>query len=131
MLLFLSISLELNAQRNPRHGNRGRHHKKVVVVKRSPFRPARVSVYYPRWRPTHAYSRRWIYFPKYNLYWDNWREHYVFWNGKAWLSQAAVPAVIVNVTLENEKSTELKEEEDDEDDIYRANSDHKSSYKPE
>lgn len=112
------------------HPNRAHHHAKVVV-KRSPFRPAKVIVYHPHWGPKHAIHRRWVFFPKYNLYWDNWRNHYYFYNGTLWISQPTPPPVIVNVNLDNEKHYELKEDEDDVDDVYKGNDTHKTEYKPE
>lgn len=115
------------------HGGRHPHHEKnkVVVVKRSPYRPNKVIVYHPYWHKNYAYNRRWVYFPKYNLYWDNWRNHYVFYNGTIWLSQPTAPPVIVNVNLENEKKAELTEDSDDVDDVYKDNSKHKEEVKPD
>lgn len=116
-----------------RGGHAHRHHgpHRVVVVKPSPFRPAKVVVYHPAWGPQFYTYRRWVFFPKYNIYWDNWRNHYVFWNGTIWLSQPAPPPVIINVNLENEKHYDLKEKDDDTDDIYQGNTQHKTEYKPE
>jgi hypothetical protein len=116
------------AQRGAHQGHR-HPHKRARMVKRSVYRPARVVVYQPRWRPNYAYHRRWVYFPRHNFYWDNWRNHYVFWNGSIWLSQATAPAPIVNLNLEKEKAVELKETEDDQDDIYNTNQSHKTEYK--
>ena len=127
-LLFIFLSTELAAQHPHR---RHRRAKKVVVVKRSPYRPAKVVVYRPHWRPTYTYHRRWVFFPRYNIYWDNWRNHYVFWNGAVWVSQATAPPVIVNVNLEKEHNVELPENEEDEDDVYKSNETHKSQYKNE
>jgi hypothetical protein len=72
-----------------------------------------------------------VFFPKYNLYWDNWRNHYYFYNGNAWISQPTAPPVIVNVNLEKEKHYELKESDDDKDAINEENESHKTEYKPE
>jgi hypothetical protein len=55
----------------------------------------------------------------------------VFWNGVIWVSQASAPPVVVNVNLENEKHQELKEADDDTDDIYKDNNQHKEEIKPE
>lgn len=131
-IILLVTSLNLNAQKG-RGYHPHRHHagKKVVVVKRSPYRPKKAVVFYPAWRPKYAYHRRWVYFPKYNLYWDNWRNHYMFWNGAIWVSQATAPPVIVKVNLENEKHQELKEDDDDVDDVYKDNSKHKEEIKPD
>jgi hypothetical protein len=107
----------------------GHHHK--VVVKRSVYRPAKIVVYHPHWGPKRAIHRRWVYFPKHNIYWDNWRNHYVYWNGTVWFSQPTPPPVIVNINLDNEKQHELKEDDDDTDDVYKSNDSHKTEYKPE
>lgn len=130
VLALLASSTKVVAQRG--HPHKSHYHgKKGVVVKRSSYRPVKVVVYHPHWRPKYAYNRRWVYFPKYNFYWDNWRNHYVFLNGAVWTSQATAPPIIVNVNLENEKSTELKEDDDDTDDIYKNNSTHKEEIKPD
>lgn len=130
LIIFLFISLQFFGQKGKGKGHAHHHrhgHKKVVVVKRSHYRPAKVVVYHPHWRPKYAYNRRWVYFPRYNFYWDNWRNHYVFYNGGAWVSQPTAPPVIVNVNLENEKNIELKEDDDDVDDVYQYNIKHKEA----
>ena len=140
--VFLLGSNHLTAQRRGGGGHGGGHkhghgpgHRHAgpakVVVKPSPFRPAKIVVYRPVWGPKYYIHRRWVYFPKYNIYWDNWRNHYVFWNGSIWFSQPSPPPVIVNINLENEKHYELKEADDDTDDVYKGNDTHKSEYKPE
>lgn len=135
IIAFLILgTAKLNAQKHGgghHHGHPHKAHRAKVVVKRSPFRPARVVVFHPYWGPKRAIHRRWVFFPKYNLYWDNWRNHYYFYNGTAWISQPTPPPVIVNVNLDNEKQYELKEDEDDVDDVYKGNDNHKSDYKPE
>lgn len=131
-LLTLMFGNKVFAQK--RHGGYPRHphrHSKVVVVKRSPYRPNKVIVYKPYWRPNFSYSRRWVFFPKYNIYWDNWRNNYVFYSGTVWVSQPTAPPLIVNVNLNKEKNYELKEEEEDVDDIYKSNDTHKTEYKPD
>lgn len=110
------------------HHHHHGHGKKVVVSK---FRPAKIVVYHPYWGPRHAFNRRWVYFPRHNFYWDNWRQSYIYWNGTIWLTTVTVPPVIVNVKLEDEKQYELKETDDDVDDVYKTNDNHKTEYKPE
>ena len=110
------------------HGNRHRS-KEVVVVKHSAYRPNNVVVYHPYWHSNYEYHRRWVYFPHYNMYWDNWRNHYVYRSGDVWISQPTAPAIIVNVNLQKEKHMELREDEDDMDDVYDRNSHHQSRYK--
>ncbi|MBA2611683.1 MAG: hypothetical protein H0U95_06925 [Bacteroidetes bacterium] len=133
IIISLFVSTNFFAQKGRGHGHgghRGRHGK-VVVVKRSSYRPAKIVVYHPYWRPKYAYNRRWVYFPRYNFYWDNWRNHYVYYNNNVWVSQPTAPPVIVNVNLENEKSVELNETDDDVDDVYQNNSKHKEEIKPD
>lgn len=142
VLGFILIgTFSLSAQKGGHgHGHGGGHpHGKMmgphphakVIVKPSPFRPAKIVVYHPYWGPKRAIYRRWVYFPKYNIYWDNWRNHYVFWNGAIWYSQPTPPPVIVNINLDKEKQYELKDSDDDTDDVYKSNETHKTEYKPE
>ncbi len=107
------------------------HHGAKVVVKKSIYRPAKFVIYHPFWGPKRAYNRRWVYFPGHNFYWDNWRNHYVFWNGTIWVSNPSPPPTVVNINIDNEKHYELKDSEDDEDDVYKTNDTHKQEYKPE
>lgn len=135
--LFLLGYSNLSAQKkgHGHHGGKGKghHHHRPgkKVIKRSVYRPAKIIVYHPHWGPKRAYNRRWVYFPKHNFYWDNWRNHYVFWNGTIWLTNPTPPPTVVNITIENEKHYELKDDDDDVDDVYQSNNDHKTEYKPE
>ena len=132
--LLVFGAFQLSAQKKGGHHHHGHpkaHRHGKVVVKRSVFRPAKIVVYHPYWGPKRTIHRRWVFFPKYNLYWDNWRNHYYFFNGAAWISQPTPRPVIVNVNLDNEKHYELKEDEDDVDDVYKGNDTHKTEYKPE
>ncbi len=143
LVLISVLLLNTNSFSQRRHGGKNgkvvvvkkrhgyRHRNKVVIVKRSPYRPNKIVVYKPYWRPNYAYNRRWVYFPRYNFYWDNWRSHYVYYDGGMWVSQPTAPAIIINVNLDKEKNYELKEEEEDEDDVYKSNDTHKTDYKPE
>lgn len=131
LLMMLLINIHLYGQKRVHRVHHHGRHGKVVVVKRSPYRPHRVRVYHPAWHPAFSYNRRWVFFPKYNLYWDNWRNHYRFWNGTIWISQPTPPPVIVNVNLNQEKHYELKEQDDDKDSIDTENDIHKSEYKPD
>lgn len=102
-----------------------------AVVVRSKYRPAKVVVYHPYWRPAYTYHRRWVYFPRYNFYWDNWRNGYYYLSGPTWIFATTPPPAVINIKIENEKSYELKENEDDVDDVYKINDDHKKDYKEE
>lgn len=117
-LLFISLDFFGQHGHGRGRGHGGKHNEKVVVVKRSPYRPAKVVVYHPYWRPAYTYHRRWVYFPKYNIYWDNWRNHYVYLNGAVWMSQPTPPSIIVNINLADEPHQELPEDRDDIDEVY-------------
>lgn len=127
LLVLLLAGTEISAQRVVVEEEAGhpRRAREEVVVTRSRYRPARVVVYHPYWGPHFDYHRRWIYFPRYNIYWDNWRNHYVFRNGNVWISQPTAPPVLVNVNLNKARAVELSEKEDDMDEIYQSNGVHK------
>lgn len=131
-LAFLIIALvfisELSfSQRHERHGrHRG---KRVVVVKHSRYRPRRVTVFRPAWHPQWACQRRWVYFPRHNFYWDNWRSHYMVYSGSVWVSQSGAPTSAGKLNLADEKYYELNEADDDNDEIAVANNEHREKYK--
>ncbi|HRG01623.1 MAG TPA: hypothetical protein PKZ75_10925 [Bacteroidia bacterium] len=103
---------------------------RVVVVK-SRYRPAKLVVFHPVWGPKRAFNRRWVFFPKHNFYWDNWRQMYVYRNGTVWVVNATPPPTVVNINIDNEKHYELKETDDDVDDVYQTNNVHQTEYKSE
>lgn len=132
LIILSSDAMVAQHGRDQGRGNRqgrGHHHNKVVVVRRSPYRPTKVVVYHPHWYPKYSYNRRWVFFPRYNLYWDNWRNHYVYWDGGVWVSREQAPALIVNVNLSKERNVELRDDDDDDDDIYKSNTKHQQAYK--
>jgi len=107
----------------------GRGRRGNVVVVRSVYRPARrIRVYHPAWRPAYAYHRRWVYFPRYNFYWDNWRRGYYYKSGPVWVFNATPPPAVINVNLQTEKNYELNQNDDDVDDIYSSNNSHQTQY---
>ena len=124
IILAVFISESSFAQRRDRH--RG---KRVVVVKHSRFRPKRVVAFRPAWHPKWTCQRRWVYFPRHNFYWDNWRNHYVVYRGTGWVSQANTPTEVANVYLADEKFYELNEVDDDNDYIAMENTQHKEKFK--
>ena len=138
ILLLTSISFAQKGRGNRKgqphnginHQAKMNHHNKVVG-RRSVYRPKTVVVYHPGWAPKRNYNRRWVYFPRHNFYWDNWRQVYVYRNANIWVSNPTPPPIIVNVNIENEKHYELKEDDDDTDDVYKTNETHTTEYKPE
>jgi hypothetical protein len=108
-----------NGNRNHENNQQGKvNHHNRKNVKRSVYRPTTIVVYHPNWAPKRNYNRRWVYFPGHNFYWDNWRQIYVYRNGNVWISNPNPPSFIININLGAEKHYELKEDDDDTDDIY-------------
>lgn len=97
---------------------------KAVVVKHKKVHSKKVAVYHPHWAPQKAYYRRWVYFPKYNFYWDNYRGVYVYRKGNVWVTSVGAPAVAINIDLSKEKQVELPEENDAVDEVYKNNDVH-------
>jgi hypothetical protein len=110
--------------------NHPKHHKNnhVKVIKKSKFRPVKSSVFHPHWAKNKNFNRRWVYFPKYNCYWDNWRNVYFYKEKSKWLYSSTTPAVLIQIELEKEKYYELKDTEDEIDEIYINNETHSSEY---
>lgn len=140
-LLLFSTSIFAQGRHNGGGGHRARGNSKVIVkghphgpkrvVVVSKYRPAKMVVYHPYWRPAYAYHRRWVYFPRYNFYWDNWRNGYYYMSGPTWIFNTTPPPAIININIDNEKNYELKDSDDDIDDVYKTNEVHKTDYKPE
>lgn len=114
---------------------RERHHydrdREVVAVRRWHHRGRRVVVFHPVWGPKLVYHHRWVYFPRYNFYWDNVRGMYVYLNHNAWVVSASVPSFAVRINLNEARKVELPDQSDDIDNIQDHNSQHVSLYKAE
>lgn len=111
LLIFALMLLGSSAFAQHRGG-----HERVVV--RSTYRPASITVFHPVWHPHYDYHRRWVYFPRYRMYWDNWRNHYVYMNNGVWVSDPVAPGFVVNVDLSKADRRELEERYDDNDEVY-------------
>lgn len=104
--------------------------KKVVVVKNNRHHLFRRSaVYHPHWAPRMSYHSRWVYFPRYNFYWDNYSNVYVVKTGTVWITYKTSPKELENVDLSKEKSTELSKENDSKDSIQDQNAEHQRVYR--
>lgn len=134
ILLITNISYAQKGKGHGKANHASKHHQGSNIhhknkIKRSVYRPKTFVVYHPGWAPKKKFNRRWVYFPRHNFYWDNWREVYVYRNANTWITNATPPSIIVNVTIENEKHYELKESDDDSDDVYSTNYIHTEQYK--
>jgi hypothetical protein len=118
---FIFLMNSIAYGQHHKHRPARNHHHHPHVKHRSQFRPAVVVVYRPHWAPQREIHRRWVYFPKHRLYWDNWRNLYFYPNGAVWVSSPGLPAHLIHLKLEEEKYKELKESDDDNDEIYLDN----------
>lgn len=134
MVLAVLATFSVSAQQRPpqhKHKTVRTHENKRVVVNHSRYRPTKIVVYHPVWGPRHAFHHRWVFFPRYNFYWDNWRNMYVYRSNNLWVTSVSAPPIVVNVNLESEHQYELREDWDDNDDVYYNNDEHLKVYKEE
>lgn len=104
---------------------------KVVVVKNKNHHVKKVKVYHPHWAPRANFHRRWVYFPRYNFYWDNYRNVYVVRNGAVWVISKTAPSEVKNVDLSKENNVELGEDTDEQDSVQVKNAEHQKEFKVE
>jgi hypothetical protein len=105
------------------------HNREVVAVRKWHHRGHKVVIFHPVWGPRLAYHHRWVYFPRYNFYWDNVRRVYVYRSNNVWIVNETVPACAIKVDLNAEQKVELPDQADDNDSIQDQNSEHVSLYK--
>ena len=86
-------------------------------------------IYHPAWGPRLTFRNRWIYFPLYDVYWDNVRNVYIIKRGNKWVTLNTKPKEIEKVDLLKERIVELKDEENKTDVIQEKNAEHKEKYK--
>lgn len=122
--VFSQNKIVVAKERNPKDN-------KVVVVKNKKYHVKKIKVYHPCWAPQVNYHRRWVYFPRHNFYWDNFRNVYVVRNGTIWVVSKTVPSEVKNVDLSKEKSVELSEDTDEQDTIQDKNPEHQKEFKVE
>ena len=102
---------------------------KVVVVKNKNHHVRKAVVYHPRWAPRASFKHRWVYFPRHNFYWDNFRNVYVIRTGTIWVTSETAPKEVEKVDLSKEKQIELGEENDSQESIQDKNDEHQTEYK--
>ncbi len=117
---IISIGIIPNASSQVRQSR----HEKVVKTRKINRHRHLKSIYRPHWAKKTSFSRRWVYFPKYNFYWDNARNKYVYLNNGVWVVKKKQPKYLVNVSLETEKMVELSEDDDLVDNIQENNEKH-------
>ena len=91
--------------------------KKSLVAKTKRHRARKAVIYHPYWTTKLAFKNRWVYFPKYNFYWDNVKRVYVIRTGTIWVVSKNKPQEVKDINLENEKILEIDGKYDDQDDV--------------
>ena len=89
-----------------------------------PIYRRRVVTYHPVWSPTVVYERRWVFCPRYNFYWDNYNNVYVYRSGGIWITSYEHP---VYVDLSRQRYYEIQDG-DAIDVIHRHNRTHMRLY---
>lgn len=136
ILLILAVlipAVSLAQKGHKHHPHKGNKNKEAVVnnkphYKKHPQYKQAYKVYHPVWAPHCSYKHRWIYFPGYNCYWDNYSNMYVYWGGLFWIRTSSPPPILINVNLGKVKRYELDDDYDGYDNIYYYNPTHKKLY---
>lgn len=131
IITLLLVILQTNYSLAQKKGHHHPHaNKKVVVVHKGPKKvyKHRRHVYHPHWGPKIAFHRRWVFFPRYNFYWDNYNNFYVYRANGVWINSVNPPPVIVNVNISDEKKYELDEPNDSVSDVQKNNDEHLKNY---
>jgi len=131
IILIISFTGLTNSFAQNKVVNEKHSRNKVVVVKNKNHHARNVIVYHPHWAPRASFNHRWIYFPRYNFYWDNLYNVYLIRRGTIWVTSTIVPVEIKKVDLVNEKKVELSEENDSQNSIQDKNAEHQTEYKIE
>lgn len=132
VLLVIAFSLiAFNKSANSQGNIKNEKHLngKVVVVKSKNHHFRKARVYHPHWAPRVSFKHRWVYFPRYNFYWDNFSNVYVYRTGTIWVTSTNPPQEVEKVDLSSVKKVELNENNDAEDSIQNNNKEHESVYK--
>lgn len=132
LLLVIIFSLIVSsscAKRNAVVVKESHPNRNVVVVRKKHQLFGRMVAYHPYWSPRVSFNHRWIYFPRYNFYWDNLRNVYVIKTGTVWVASKAKPKEVKGVNLTSEKKVELSEACDSQDSIQDKNAEHQTAYK--
>lgn len=124
LVIVVFIALSGNAQ----NVSKVEKHPLTVVGKKK-VHPIKKKLYHPVWGPRLTYKNRWVYFPRYNFYWDNFHNVYIIKRGKAWVVLKTKPKEIERLDLTKEKSFELSEEYNETSAAQEKNDEHQEKYK--
>lgn len=76
------------------------------------------SHYRPYWSDEYDFVRRWVFFPRLNIYWDNYSNVFVYMHNNRWRISTRLPGFYLHVDLLNEPLFEVEENYDSEDGYY-------------
>ena len=74
--------------------------------------------YRPYWADDYDFVRRWIFFPRLNIYWDNYSNVFVYLRGNRWRVSERLPRFYLHIDLLSEPLFEVEEDYDSEDGYY-------------
>jgi hypothetical protein len=74
--------------------------------------------YRPFWSDDYMFVRRWVFFPRLNIYWDNYSNVFVYFHRHKWRVSASLPRFYFSIDLLNEPMFEVEEDYDSEDGYY-------------
>lgn len=111
VMLSLTSTNEAAAQ-GKGHGHGNGHHKGYYKQDKRVYKPvkhsSRTVVYHkgyrrggpPVWAPAHGYRmKQHVYFPDYYVFYDPYRNGYVYWNNSAWIFSPVVPPYMSGVDM--------------------------------
>lgn len=82
-------------------GNNGKHFKNnshpIAYYKESNHHHKRKGP--PYWAPAHGYKHRYVFFPEYRCYYDNFSGKYIYRRGPIWVTSINLPTFMFNVSL--------------------------------
>ena len=105
-----------------------KHPKSKVIVVKKKHGFFKRKVVYHSWVAGIEFKHRWVYFPRYNFYWDGYRKVYLVNTGVVWVVSKTAPKEVIQADLSKEKKVELGEEYDTTDSIQDKNTEHKTKY---
>jgi hypothetical protein len=74
--------------------------------------------YRPYWSSEYDFVRRWVFFPRLNIYWDNYSSVFVYMRHNNWKISSRLPGIYVDIDLLSEPLFEVEENYDSEDGYY-------------
>lgn len=102
-MILCSISLLAQKKYGKMHSHK-RAYQKVNIKKNNYKGP-------PPWAPAHGYRHRYIYFPQYACYYDNYYGIYYYKTGSFWYKTSLKPSFILNISTAKKVELTIDNEE--------------------